>query len=422
MQSFLYQAFLENKPYDRLVHELITATGSTRPGDEDFHGATNFLAMKLSDRATLATAKTAQIFLGQQVQCTQCHDHPFNEWKQNQFWELSAFFRQTAALRRFRGTELAGVRVVDQDFPGEGSDPSEAEVYYELRNGLLKVAYPVFIDGTALVDVVGAHVGNSGYLEDVNRRQQLARLVLQSRSMDKAMVNRMWAHFLGHAFTRPLDDMGPHNPPTHPELLDRLSEAFRGHGYHVKDLMRWVMLCEAYALSSRRTSGNAQDDPLLGASPRFSHFYLRQMRPEELYASLRVASGQRPADEDYSEYDAARQEWLTQFVMALGTDDNDETMTFNGTIPQTLMMMNGDLIARATSTDPGSFLDQVATDSHMNLTQKVHRLYLAALARRATLPEIRQAGQLAAQHGNAAHALEDVWWALLNSNEFILNH
>ena len=87
------------------------------------------------------------------VQCTQCHNHPFNEYQQNQFWELNAFFRQTRVRadsadddqrQRFVG------RVVDRDFRGETGDPNKADLYYELRNGQMKVAYPVFVDGTSL--------------------------------------------------------------------------------------------------------------------------------------------------------------------------------------------------------------------------------------------------------------------------------
>ncbi|MEZ6076416.1 MAG: DUF1549 domain-containing protein [Pirellulaceae bacterium] len=85
-----------------MVFELVTATGATKPGEENFNGATNFLAEKVNDEnGTLATSATSRIFLGMQVQCTQCHNHPFNQWKQQKFWEFNSFFRQTRALRRY---------------------------------------------------------------------------------------------------------------------------------------------------------------------------------------------------------------------------------------------------------------------------------------------------------------------------------
>ena len=102
MQKYLRDCFAFNKPYNEMVMELVTATGSTKPGTEGFNGATNFLAMKVNEEnGTQATAAVSRIFLGLQVQCTQCHNHPFNQWKQQKFWEFNAFFRQSRALRRF---------------------------------------------------------------------------------------------------------------------------------------------------------------------------------------------------------------------------------------------------------------------------------------------------------------------------------
>ena len=118
LEKYLRDSFADNKPYDRLVHELVSATGTNRPGSPGFNGAVNFLCGKLDEDATQATAHTAKLFLGLQVQCTQCHNHPFNDWKQNQFWQLNSFFRQTAALRRFApGTrEVRFIELTDQDF------------------------------------------------------------------------------------------------------------------------------------------------------------------------------------------------------------------------------------------------------------------------------------------------------------------
>src|SRR5690606_17757725 len=112
----------------------------------------NFLADKMAENGIQASAKTAEIFLGMAVQCTQCHNHPFNEYKQNQFWEFNAFFRQTRVDQRQSDDQMQRryAVVVDRDFAGEGGNPEKAELYYELRNGKLKVAYPVFVDGTAL--------------------------------------------------------------------------------------------------------------------------------------------------------------------------------------------------------------------------------------------------------------------------------
>jgi len=417
MQKFLRDAFARNMPYDRMVKELVTATGATTPGSDNFNGAVNFLADKVNDeKAALATASTARIFLGMQVQCTQCHNHPFNEWKQQKFWEMNAFFRQTRALRRFEqgSRRVAFAELVDEDFPGEGGDPSEAEIYYELRNAELEVAYPVFVDGTP--------IERSGYVSEVNRRQELARLMLASENLERALVNRYWAHFLGYGFTKPIDDMGPHNAPFHPELLEYLGRQVREHSFDLKELIRWITLSEAYGLSSRMTNDNQSDDPSLGEHPKFTRFYMRQMRAEELYESLVAATQAHQTRGSYEEQERAKAEWLRQFVTAFGNDEGEEATTFNGTIPQALMMFNGDLIRQATSLDKGSFLWQVA-NSKLTAEKKVHYLFQAALARNATREELTIANRLLVlRGGNAAEALQDLWWAVLNSNEFILNH
>ncbi|MGE0759747.1 MAG: DUF1553 domain-containing protein [Pirellulaceae bacterium] len=283
----------------------------------------------------------------------------------------------------------------------------------------------MFIDGT--------EIPTSGYLKEVNRRDELGKLILNSPYLDQCVANRYWGHFLGYGFTKPVDDMGPHNPASHPQLLEYLGQEVRKNSYNLKELIRWITLSEAYSLSSRVVAGNKRDDPLLGETPRFSHFYLRQMRAEELYHSLLTASRAEAARGTYEEQERMKQQWLSQFVTAFGNDEGEEATTFNGTIPQALMMFNGELIQRAIDTSRGAFLWELASDTKLRPQQKFDQLFLAALARRATRDELKAAETLLA--GHAAHpelkgdlaraslaALQDMWWAVLNSNEFIINH
>jgi hypothetical protein len=417
LELALRRAFRGNMPYDHLVQDLISAKGVSKPGEDGFNGFVNFMAGNLEEKGVQATTKTSQVFLGLQIQCTQCHNHPFNDWKQSQFWELNAFFRQTRALRRFdRGAtrQIESVELINQDFAGEDNTPEKAALFFEQRNGLVKVAYPVFVDGTRLKT-------DSGFVEDVDRRAELARLIVHSEYLGKALVNRFWSHFLGYGLTRPIDDMGPHNPSSHPELLESLAGEFTGKGYNLKSLIRWIILSEPYGLSSKIIARNKKDAPAQGEKPLFTRFYMRQMRPEELYQSLVVAT---EADKslDAEAHEATRREWLKQFTLSLGNDDKEEGTTFNGTIPQTLMMMNGDLIAKATSSEQGGRLHRMASDPNLTNAVRIQRLYLAALARKPTAQEIALANELMKLRQDPAQALEDVWWAVLNSGEFILNH
>ncbi len=421
LEKYLRDSILRNKPYDRIVFELISANGNNTPGESGFNGATNFLLDNLQEGQVPATNKVSQLFLGLRVGCTQCHNHPFNEWKQDQFWSMNAFFKQAKALRTFQGRDVVSAELQDQDFAGEGGDPEEAEIYYELRNGILKVAYPRFVDGTTISPV--------GYADEVNRRDELAKLVIKSPYMREAIVNRIWGHFFGYGFTKPVDDMGPHNPPSHPELLARVGNEFATYGHDLRRLMRWYTLTEAYSLSSNATPMNRIDDPAKGEVPLFTHFYIRQMSAEQLYGTLMTATEVDKSAKSIEERNKIRNAWLQQFVVGFGTDENDEATTFNGTIPQALMLMNGKEIQDACACKPGSFLHRVVS-ANSDPSKKIKDLYVAALGRQPKKIELQVANQLVLARSKGAKnpkqaviwALQDVWWALLNSNEFILQH
>lgn len=415
MQKYLRDTFARGKPYDRMVHDLITAKGTTAPGDADFNGATNFLIDKVNEEdATLATSSTTKLFLGLQVQCAQCHKHPFNEWEQETYWQMNAFFRQVKAFpRRMRAETGANAELADQDFASRRRrDFEEAEIYFESRNGLMQVAWPVFVDGT--------ETPRSGLVNVVNRREELSRLIQKSPYLDRTIANRMWAHFLGYGFTSPVDDLGPHNVPSNPELLDYIGGEFRTANYELRDLMTWIVLSKPYALSSRQTKANQSDDPLQGVAPRFSHFYIRQMQPEQLYESLLVNT-EAASRGTYEEQERQKSRWLQQFNRAFGTDEGGESTDFNGTIPQVLMMFNGEMINEATKASGGSVIEQLVA-SKGSPREKINRLFLAGLSRKPSSQEARMATSLIESQANLGEGLRDLWWVILNSNEFIFNH
>lgn len=415
LQKYLRDSFATNKPYNKMVHELITAEGASKPGAENFNGAVNYLIDKVNDeKGVLATSTTSRIFLGLQVQCTQCHNHPFNQWKQQKFWEFNSFFRQTRSLRRFvSGTrDIDHAELVNEDFAGEANDPSDALVFYELRNGLTRVAYPVFTDGS--------EISPSGYVSDVVRRNELGRLMLESEYLDQMIVNRMWSLFLGHGFTKPIDDLGPHNPKSHPQLLETLGKEFRKNSYDLKQLITWITMSRPYNLSAVLGSYNEIDDPSVGEMPKFSRFYLRQMTAEQLYQSLVTATDAAAAG-SYEQQEQQRRRWMAQFVVAFGTDEGDEATTFNGSIPQALMLFNGDLTKKATSTAKGSFIDRIVSKGSRDAG--LSELFLTGMARMPSKNEKNAARQLYIYRGNnQKEMLQDMWWAILNSNEFIMQH
>lgn len=412
LQDYLAKSLQENKPYHRMVYELLTATGSAQPGAPDYNGAVNFLLAGMKDDATLVTSRTSRVFLGKQMQCAQCHHHPSADWTQGHFWALNSFFRQ---VKPVKDNEI--VRLVNTDFVSASGDIDEAQVYYQVPSGELKAAFPKLPDGT--------EISPSGRLAEVNRREELARWIVKSDDLPRAYVNRVWAHFFGYGFTQPVDDMGQHNQAAHPQILERLATEFAASGYDMKRFIRWVSLTDAFGRSSKIPPGGlaSADMPELGTTPLFSHYYTRQMQVEEVYDSLLIAARLRNEAASSPDLRQAKLDWLAQFNRPMGTDDGGEETHFDGSIRQSIIMMNGDLMNRAVSSEHEGLLASV-NRSNMKISEKLEHLFLAALSRKPTKRELEAAQQIVTKAGKdkEAQALADVWWALLNSNEFILDH
>ena len=407
MEQFFREAFAQNRPWNEVVRDLVAAEGRS-----DENGAVNYLLaqMALNDEAVQATAKTTRLFMGLQVQCTQCHNHPFNEWKQDQFWQINSFLRQTRRFNHRRFDPASGRQIDDYSELVDGN--FSGPVFFEKRSGEMQVAYPIFFN--TKVDPGG----------ETNRRKELARLMTSGENppIARAMVNRTWAYFLGCGFTTPVDDMGPHKPPSHPELLDRLSQEFVNNHYDLKRLIRWICNSEAYHLTSRAGKKNTVDDPARGHAPLFSRVYPKPLDAEQLYDSLLVATEtERAGQTNWGKVQKQRDEWLQQFIIAFGTDENDEASTFNGTVPQALLMMNGPLVQKAISAEGGTFLNAVL-DTDTPDERKIQRLYLAALSRSPHDREESAAMSLLEASPDRLSGYQDLFWALLNSNEFIINH
>lgn len=406
LQKFLRESFARNRPWNEMVAEFISAEGRF-----DENGATNFLLAHLNNQAVPATAITAKIFLGRQIGCTQCHDHPFNDWKQETFWAFNSFFQQTKVVRLERRDGAGKMSSVAAALE---TKPVGGPTHFETRRGLMQVTYPKF-DGTSVSDD-----------PDTNRRQELAKLMTSGDKppVAEAFVNRMWEHFFGCGFTRPVDDMGPHNPPSHPELLDHLAREFVASGYDTKQLIRWICLSDAYQRSSRFGKSNEQDNPETGAPPLFSRVYVKGMTAEQLYDSLLLATGADKTPLATGDHERRRHEWLQQFVHAFQTDENDESITFESSITQALLMMNSELTQRALSLERGTFLEKLINGRDPEV-EKIKRLCLATLTRYPSPKELQALRRLIHEgtgtRPNPA-GWQDAMWAYLNSSEFVLVH
>ena len=410
--AFLVEQFRQNRPWIETVGKLVAAECRS-----DQNGATNFLLAHLNDQATPATAVAASLFLGEQVHCTQCHNHPFaKDRTQDELWSLNAFFKQTERKRvATPDSTTTADKALWELTEKVGADPREM-TFYETRRGVPTAVLPKFAGLTPELD------------RGVSRRAQLVRLLTDDpeHRVARSMVNRMWAHFFGVAFTPQVDDMGPHSAPCLPELLDLLTDGFVRSGYDLRRLMTWIALSDAWQLSSLPDAGNSQASPESEETALFSHVCSRQMGPEEVYESIRVALASVAGQPLAASIDEHRRKWVNEFVQSWGTDENDERLQFSGDVSQALLMMNGTDLNQAITEAVQALLSASDRPQRSSAPEYcLHRITMSILSREPTSAEVRvfnarlrSLNELPADQALAT-ALEDMTWAYLNSAAFI---
>jgi hypothetical protein len=272
------------------------------------------------------------------------------------------------------------------------------------------------------------------------RRDTLARAVVASDLFAKTFVDRTWEQLFGRGIVEPWDDLGGENDPKHPPLLNRLADDFRTSGYDIKHLLRLMVLSRAYGLTSRNpapvsaSASSATTPPPAAAadtasappppdpSVSFARAAVRRLTPEELFRSLIIATGvdrleQLDADKVRKRIERALKEY--SFIFA--DDEGAEVNTFNGNIPQALLLFNGELTNQGAKQRPGSNLARILTASNDPAT-RLRQMFLTTYTRLPT--EAEQARLLPALgQGPASRAVyEDLFFALLTSTEMLTNH
>lgn len=387
LETWLKLRFSANMPYDQLVRELLTAAldrnAPRTPNAVAFYQAAEF-------KPEVLAASASRLFLGVQVQCAQCHDHPFAEWKQPQFWSFAAFFNNL-------GGQAA-----------DGSMLAASDELEEIRIPGKDVAVPaLFLDGSKPDRAAG-----------VGKRLMLARWVTSPENpyFARAAVNRIWGHYFGRGFVQPVDDLDPSHPAAYPEVFDALATQFRLHQFDLKYLVRVITATRVYQLSSRGTPHDKED----AQAANFARMPLRRMTSDQVYASFVQATGFRTAAATPANPgDAARDEFLTKFADSATTPTEIET-----TILQALSLMNGRYVAGATDLENSEFLSVVADAPYLDDAGRIETLFLAALSRppEPAEMEIFLDQQPSSDPAVRKAALADIFWTLLNSAEFLLNH
>ena len=399
-EAWLRQKLTDDTSYSEMVREIVTvplaASRNPReiPGQADRPSPLAFYQAKQIKPENLA-ASTARTFLGIRIECAQCHDHPFDNWKQNDFWSFAAFF--AGMERQGRGGFLAAIREV--------ADRRKLKI-----PGTETSVGPVFLDGSRPLPT-----------QTRGARQLLAdwMITVENSYFAKAAVNRLWSQMFGIGLVDPPDDFTADNPPSHPKLLDLLASEFASHNFDVRHILRSIVASDAYQRTSRQTDPSQQKPRL------FSRMAVKGLSPEQIFDSLAQATGYVPVAVDRtSTGPGALDSVRSEFVDLFGDDSSRPTQQ-RTTILQALALMNGGLVSEATSLDRSRTLTAVVEFPALGTGDRVEALYLAALGRRpgakrlAALVAYVDAGGVTK---DPAAALADVFWALLNSSEFLLNH
>jgi hypothetical protein len=385
-QAWLRGQFADNVNYDTLIANLVLAKGqANQTGPALFYAS---LQLKPEELA----ASTSRALLGTQIQCAQCHDHPFDHWKKEDFWGYAAFFAQ---LQQPSGRQPTVTQVADSN-TGEVSLPSSNEV-----------VKPRFLGGDASTDGDGK-----------TRRERLVQWLTwpENPFVARAAVNRVWGLLFGRGLVHPVDDLGAHNACVHPELMTELAEYFVRTGYDLKCLIRTLARTKAYQLSSRLRPGGDYQPEL------FARMTIKSLSAEQLYDCLIEAMRRRetpvqpqPQFVGLRGTDVARQAFLTRFRAP-----TQGATEYEGGIPQALTLMNGTSIRQATDLKQSDLL--LALDAPFFTTeQRVEVLFLSTMSRPPRSDERAKFVSYVEQAGNQ-QALGDVLWSLLNSAEFMLNH
>jgi hypothetical protein len=390
LQKWLRTRFAENLRYDRIVGGLLLATGENELGPALYFQANDLAPEKLAGSA-------AELFMGVDLHCAQCHDHPFADWSQKDFWGLAAFFARTKSGDDGQMNPMnMSYRLVDVD-RGEVTLPDSPDV-----------VPPKFPGGDAASD--------DAYQ---TRRSQFV-VWLTSRDNEyfaRSTVNAAWQHLFGHALVESIRPWEGEEPTVGRQILDALAAHFADSGFDLQDLWRTLASTRAYQLSSRHAEPDKAKPEL------FARMLAKPLTPEQLYDSFRLlspagAAERLPGMPVSLDEDPMR----IEFVRRMRTPPGQPTQYRAGTL-QVLMLMNGEFTDAVSSSVRSSLLGALEAP-YLTNEERVDALFLATLAREPSGEE-REAclAELAATETPAERrrVQSDILWALLNSTEFAFN-
>lgn len=387
--NWLREKIASNTPTDKMVQELLGARGGSFANP-----ATNYYQ---TETETLKTSENvAQVFMGMRIQCAQCHNHPFDRWTMDDYYSFAAFFSQIGRK--------------------QGEDPRETIIF---NSGGGEVAHlvggrvmkPKFLGG-AEPDLAGR-----------DRRQVLAEWLASPENpyFAKNLANIVWSHFFGRGIIHEVDDVRISNPAVNPELLDELGKKFTEYNYDFRKLVRDICTSRTYQLSTQTNETNASDHR------NFAHAELRRIRAEVMLDCISIVTttqdkfpglpvGARAvqiADGNTATY------FLTTFGRAKRETVCSCEVKMEPNLSQALHLINGD--TTNAKIQQGALIPTRLKEGKPP-AEIITELYIRCFSRRPTEQEMANLTALVAENPNTQEALEDVFWSMLNSREFLFNH
>lgn len=399
-RKFLLDAFAANMPYDALVREILSADGS----DPKKRAAAKFYLDRDAE-PHLVTRDIGRLFLGENLTCCQCHDHPIvNAYKQDHYYGIFAFVNRSSVSAEVKPAALAEKADGDTTFTSV-FDPAKAIKTAALRlPGGPVVPEPKLEKGK---EYRVAPAKGVRAVPQFSRRAQLAPTLTASRQFARTAANRFWAMMTGRGLVHPLEFDHPANPPSHPALLDLLTDEFIAHKFDVRWLLKEIALSQTYQRSSERRTG-AEPEP-----ERFLSAEMKPLSPEQLAWALMQATG-LPAGE---RSDGAARPFVATFGGKPGAPDSG----FQATLDQTLFVANGPLLRSWLAPRAGNLTDRLLKAK--DTAALAEELFVSVLTRRPSADEVRDVGDyLKGRDKDRAAALQELAWALLASAEFRFNH
>jgi hypothetical protein len=416
IQRWLREQFAANTPYDKMIRELLLAEGNSVE-----HGPAMYYVQYRNQPEDL-NEKVTQTFLGVQLQCARCHDHPFDDWKQTDFFGMAAFFArlQIAEVGKKDNLTMYAVgekRTGDVLFTGPAKDQTPGKKGDPIA--------PKFLTGESLAEPAlpegfkepKAESNKLPPKPDFSRREKLVEWITRPDNpyFARAIANRIWGQYLGRGIVHPIDNLSPSNAPSHPALLDGITTWLVERNFDLKALTREIVNSKTYQLSSAGQSGEAA--PLW-----FQHAKTRPLSAEELAESWRLATGYDDAtkDKDPGKNPSRFRPLTGDYVIRFFGQPTNGVGDFQGGLSEHLYMNNGQLGSLFVNS-PASLLSIIG-DKNKPASERLDRLFVQTLSRLPTAAERERFEPIIAADKDAEDGRRDLIWALITCSEFRFNH